>query len=171
MSGEGIALLNGNGAIAARVNGTPQDLKLTRDRTRLLAAMNAGGLFELDPKTLAKRMELQLDGGVRALALRRDERIVFAAAANAAAEYNYVMNVSDFRIVARLPRPRVTLRTEAGAAWKWGGRRLFVAYVTLGGSVCRGLPGSKLTRRFVTISAPPEKRWSAARLPAGAASN
>jgi hypothetical protein len=130
VSGDGIVLLDRSGGVIARVTGTPQDLKLTADRTRLLAAMNADGLLELDPGTLGQRRQRVLAGGVRVLGLRTDNRIAFTGAAAAAADQNYIIDLKDFSILAALPRARTTLRTESGAAWEFGGRRLFVAYGT-----------------------------------------
>jgi len=126
----GLRVLDRGGTELRTRDGTVRDLRLDRTGTRVFAALDADGVAEIDPQTLATLQSVHLPGGAKAINLRSDQKLALITAADANAEANYLFDLDRWEIIGALPRSSTGPRIDSGGAWEYNGRRLFIAYST-----------------------------------------
>lgn len=126
----GLVVMERDGRLVAEAAGVTNDLLLSNDRTRLFAGMREG-LVQLEPATLAIQRTLALDGAPRRITVRRDEARAFVTTDSETGEsHNYLVDLTNWRVLATLPRPATGLRIDSGAMFEPGGTRLYTSYHT-----------------------------------------
>ena len=116
--------------------GEVQSLALTRDDSRLYAAVTYGyprGLAEIDTRTDRRARTLSINpwAGIR-LALSPDEQRIFLTTqdANGQQSSNVLIDIPTWRVIQYLPRPRPagSGRMDVGVVFHPDGRHIFVTH-------------------------------------------